>query len=128
MGYFKIDDRVFEEIAERMKPRSTLLLMFIMRAANDKGQSWYAHKTLARKLNVSVNTIKAAVKELKEAGYITVSGDGKNGKSCLYGSQILPTPRQNLATQVGKFSLLRTTQVEGKQNKEVNAFGFIPDS
>ena len=128
MGYFYAPDEIMDKIAQTLKPTSTLVLLFLIRAANNKRESYYGHAKMGKLLNMGRRSVVRAVAELKDRSLITVIGNGMNGTSCRYRvCQIGTGVRQKGTGYPRQFGVLRTTQVEVKQNKEVNAYGFIPD-
>lgn len=80
--YFKIADVVIDEWAQNLNPYATLVLVFFIRASNKKGENWYGHATIAKKLNMSKRSVVRACQILENDGYILVNR--KHGLSNRY--------------------------------------------
>lgn len=125
MGYFTVADEVLDEWARELSPIPTLVLIFLIRASDKEGRSFYSFAGIGKRLGVSRKTIKRAILTLQSLGFITITARHK--KSSIYrlawvGSR-LPHVGSQLPQRWGNSDPLRTTQ-EGLPNKEENSLGF----
>ena len=65
MSYF---DTVYAD--SRLPPRSISVYMYLKDRANSSGNCWPGIKTIARDLNLSRSTVKRALADLEQHGYL----------------------------------------------------------
>lgn len=64
MGYFSAI------YAENLPHRAKTVYMYLRDRCNKNGQCWPAIRTIARELQLSPSTVKRAIKDLVEKGYL----------------------------------------------------------
>ncbi len=68
--------------ASNLKSRAILVMNYLIFRANKEGTCFPAIKTIAKECHISVNTVKRALDDLIEAGYVQKDArfiEGKNG-------------------------------------------------
>ena len=77
MSYF---DSVYHD--QELSPRGKMVLLYLRDRANRKGESWYAIGTIAADLSLSRSTVKRALHDLEQHGYLKkASRQRANGSS-----------------------------------------------
>jgi len=82
-----------------LKPADKLLLLALADHANDKGECWPSRSTLARKTSMSIRTVQRSIKNLQDAGYLTVQNRASSEKglmSNLYTIKLDPSDKMTL--------------------------------
>lgn len=65
MGYF---ESIYSD--ENLPHRAKAVYMYLKDRANQQGQCWPGIKTIARELQLSVSTVKRALNDLEQHGYL----------------------------------------------------------
>lgn len=135
MGYFKVPDWIIDDVAKHITLPELRMLLFLLRASNKSGVSFYSIPKMAQILGSSPSQVRIGLKRLEQNGYIT--RNFRKGSSTTYRVheriQEDTTPSGNNSTPFGK---PQDTPLENRSHKEYpmkenkisnvpNEFGFI---
>lgn len=75
---------VWDEAPQDYTGKRLLLLLALADTAHDDGRLWITQEHLARKTRCSVEWVRLTIRELVEAGYITIVEKGYRGRATTY--------------------------------------------
>jgi DNA-binding transcriptional MocR family regulator len=68
-------------VDELLPPRAKLVFFYLHDIQDDKGKAWPSINTIAREVSLSRSTVKRAIADLEEAGYIRKKQARRNNGS-----------------------------------------------
>lgn len=79
-----------------LKAGEISVYLFLCRAADSNGKSWYSHERMAQKAGMSVKQLKRTLKLLAQKGLVEIQSQKANGRANLY---IVRSPSDNATSE-----------------------------
>jgi len=125
LGYVSICSEDYKKWCEELGPSAVILFLFFIFVHNtEKKVSWHGQKSIEESTHLSTRTIKRSLKELELLGYIDVKRKKHSANVVKIIEAKLSPTQANMAPFVCQNGLPKN-QKRTRENKEVNAYGFI---